>query len=365
MYYSAAVVGLNTSAFLEAAVVGKPVHSVLDETISKHNQEGTIHFHYLMDVNGGLLRVARTLDEHVQLLADSLASEGGGDVKAQRFVEGFIRPFGASVPATAKFADAIECIDLIRPLVLTDSQNARKAKRETAFVAVRALYVVEGYFQHNLWLYGSAVAFVFHRVLQKIAGKFADFRVGEPGIRLAHIEQTIAFAHGEGIVGEHAVPLAVAIFHGRDNDIERGKRLFQLEPEAAAASGCIQRVGSFSYDPFVACRERGTKRMFERLARFAHLFGRELEIFRLRRGKQLFQPATAFSERLIQQEFAVLIEKIEEHELDGNFLDQRCARVFAAQPLLQLREGQRLRVMPGQYLAVYDELARHRCERIA
>ena len=108
MYYSAAVVGLNTSAFLEAAVVGKPVHSVLDETISKHNQEGTIHFHYLMDVNGGLLRVARTLDEHVQLLADSLASEGGGDVKAQRFVEGFIRPFGASVPATAKFAEAIE-----------------------------------------------------------------------------------------------------------------------------------------------------------------------------------------------------------------------------------------------------------------
>ena len=108
MYYSAAVVGLNTSAFLEAAVVEKPVHTVLDEDISKHNQEGTIHFHYLLDVNGGLLRVARTLDEHVQLLADSLAAEGGGDVKAHRFVEGFIRPFGASVAATPRFADAIE-----------------------------------------------------------------------------------------------------------------------------------------------------------------------------------------------------------------------------------------------------------------
>ena len=55
--------------------------------------------------------------------------------------------------------------------------------------------------------------------------------------------------------------------------------------------------------------------MFERLARFAHLFGRELEIFRLRRGEHLFQPATAFSERLIQQEFATLVEKIEEHEI--------------------------------------------------
>ena len=108
MYYSAAVVGLNTSAFLEAAVVGKPVHTVLDQEISRDNQEGTIHFHYLLDVNGGLLRVARTLDEHVQLLGDSLAAEGGGDVKARRFVEGFIRPFGASVAATPRFADAIE-----------------------------------------------------------------------------------------------------------------------------------------------------------------------------------------------------------------------------------------------------------------
>jgi hypothetical protein len=108
MYYSAAVVGLNTSAFLEAAVVERPVHTVLDPQISKDNQEGTIHFHYLLNVNGGLLRVARTLDEHLQLLAESLAPEGSGDFKAHRFVEGFIRPFGATEPATPRFADAIE-----------------------------------------------------------------------------------------------------------------------------------------------------------------------------------------------------------------------------------------------------------------
>ena len=108
MYYSAAVVGLNTSAFLEAAIVEKPVHTILDSEITRDNQEGTIHFHYLLDVNGGLLRVARTLDEHVELLADSLAPAGGGDIKAHRFVEGFIRPFGASEAATPRFADAIE-----------------------------------------------------------------------------------------------------------------------------------------------------------------------------------------------------------------------------------------------------------------
>lgn len=108
MYYSAAVVGLNTSAFIEAAVVGKPVHTVLLPAISEANQEGTLHFHYLLNVNGGLLRVARSFDEHVALLAGSLAGPGGGDVKAARFVEGFVRPFGQSVPATPRFVEAVE-----------------------------------------------------------------------------------------------------------------------------------------------------------------------------------------------------------------------------------------------------------------
>ena len=108
LYYSAAVVGLNTSAFIEASVVGKPVHTVLLPEISTHNQEGTIHFRYLLTVNGGLLRAARSFDEHVRLLADSLSGEGGGDEKAARFAEGFVRPFGSAVPATPTFVDAVE-----------------------------------------------------------------------------------------------------------------------------------------------------------------------------------------------------------------------------------------------------------------
>lgn len=108
MYYSAAVVGLNTSAFLEAAVVGKPVHAILLPEISGDNQEGTIHFRYLLDVNGGLLRTTRSLDAHAAALAASLSGDGGGDERAARFVEGFIRPFGRTEAATPRFADAIE-----------------------------------------------------------------------------------------------------------------------------------------------------------------------------------------------------------------------------------------------------------------
>jgi hypothetical protein len=108
MYYSAGVVGLNTSAFIDAAVVGKPAHTILLDEISRHNQEGTIHFHYLMNVNGGLLRAARGLDEHVRMLADTLAGDGGGDEKAQRFVEAFIRPYGRHTSSTPRFVEAVE-----------------------------------------------------------------------------------------------------------------------------------------------------------------------------------------------------------------------------------------------------------------
>jgi len=108
MYYSAGVVGINTSAFLEAAVVGKPVHTVLLPDVSRDNQEGTLHFRYLLNVNGGLLRAARSLEEHLTLLAGSLAPEGGGDEKASRFVDGFVRPHGRGEAATPRFVAAIE-----------------------------------------------------------------------------------------------------------------------------------------------------------------------------------------------------------------------------------------------------------------
>ncbi|MGE3401317.1 MAG: hypothetical protein AB7K63_01940, partial [Vicinamibacterales bacterium] len=108
MYYSAGVVGINTSAFIEAAAVGKPVHAVALPEISESNQEGTLHFHYLTEVNGGLLHLTHSLDEHVASLPGLLADDGGGDLRAARFVDGFVRPFGRDIEATGRFADAVE-----------------------------------------------------------------------------------------------------------------------------------------------------------------------------------------------------------------------------------------------------------------
>ena len=108
LYYASAVVGLNTSAFLEAAVVGKPVLSILLPEISEDNQEGTIHFHYLLDVGGGLLETARSLGEHVTQLAATLTDPGPGIERARRFTAEFIRPHGLEEPSTPRFAAAIE-----------------------------------------------------------------------------------------------------------------------------------------------------------------------------------------------------------------------------------------------------------------
>src|SRR5262249_50829853 len=60
LFHSAAVVGVNTSAQIEAAIVGRPVYTVLLPEFAA-TQEGTLHFHHLANDERGLLHVARSL----------------------------------------------------------------------------------------------------------------------------------------------------------------------------------------------------------------------------------------------------------------------------------------------------------------
>jgi hypothetical protein len=112
--HSAAVVGLNTSAFLEGAIAGRPVYATL---LPEHheNQEGTIHFHYLLSVNGGLLHTARTLGDHVEQLNSALKVAGSESDRSRRFVEAFIRPRGVHVAATPVLADEVEKLAALTP----------------------------------------------------------------------------------------------------------------------------------------------------------------------------------------------------------------------------------------------------------
>ena len=106
LYYSAAMAALNTSAFIEAAIVGRAVHTIVVPEFSER-QEGTLHFHYLTRVAGGVLRVARSFDEHRTQLAASLREPVAADSNAP-FVSAFVRPLGLDREATDAFVDAVE-----------------------------------------------------------------------------------------------------------------------------------------------------------------------------------------------------------------------------------------------------------------
>ena len=107
MYHAGAVIGLNTSALVESAIVDRPVFTLLLPEF-RDSQEGTFHFHHLLTVGDGFLNVSRSLDEHVAQLAAMLA---GGAVRPNRpFVEQFIRPRGTAVPATPVFVESVEAM---------------------------------------------------------------------------------------------------------------------------------------------------------------------------------------------------------------------------------------------------------------
>ena len=103
--HSVAAVGLNTSAQIEAGILGKPVLTLLAPGFEQ-GQQRTLHFRYLLREEGGFVDLAKDLDEHRGHLADVLAGNYDAD-EIRRSVARFIRPEGWHRPATPILADAI------------------------------------------------------------------------------------------------------------------------------------------------------------------------------------------------------------------------------------------------------------------
>ena len=105
IYHALATVGLNTSAFLEAAIVDRPCITIMSERYAS-KQAGLAHFQHLLD--GDFLHVAHGFSEATEVVANILKGE---DIKApqrRRFVENFIRPRGLEKPAYELMAKVIE-----------------------------------------------------------------------------------------------------------------------------------------------------------------------------------------------------------------------------------------------------------------
>jgi len=141
LHHSAAVVGLNTSALIEAAIVDRPVYTILLPEFHD-NQEGTLHFRYLLNVGDSFLHRARSFEDHVAELAAGVA--GRPARRNDAFVRQFIRPEGPTVPATPRFVAAIEArlaAPAPRPV---DEAAAARAWRPAAAALSRVMVTALG-----------------------------------------------------------------------------------------------------------------------------------------------------------------------------------------------------------------------------
>jgi hypothetical protein len=112
--HSAAVVGINTSALIEAAVVGRATYTVLAPEFEA-TQEGTLHFRYLRAEHGGVVHVASNLREHVLQLAAAIDDPDADQARAHAFVSRFVRPWGRDVTAAPLVAAAAEELAEVAP----------------------------------------------------------------------------------------------------------------------------------------------------------------------------------------------------------------------------------------------------------
>lgn len=113
VFVSDAVVGLNTSAEIEAAIVDRPVLTVKAGDLAP-GQEGSVHFRYLLAEEGGFVRTAETLEEHLLQLEEALSADPLAGER-RRFLESFVRPRGLDRPAGPLLADEIEALGKRRP----------------------------------------------------------------------------------------------------------------------------------------------------------------------------------------------------------------------------------------------------------
>ena len=114
MFHSVAVVGVNTSALIESGIVGRPVCTIHAPEF-EGQQEGTLHFQHLKNVNGGLLHVASDTTEHLEQIGRILADPSGFATRSRAFIESFVRPHGLALPAAEVFAREVAATARLTP----------------------------------------------------------------------------------------------------------------------------------------------------------------------------------------------------------------------------------------------------------
>jgi hypothetical protein len=110
--HATAVLGVNTSAFLEAAIADTPCLSV----VSDRHREGQVdrgHFQHLLA--GRFIETVPDLETAAVALGDILDGDDHRREQRRRFVERFVRPLGIARPAGETTAEAILAVAATGP----------------------------------------------------------------------------------------------------------------------------------------------------------------------------------------------------------------------------------------------------------
>jgi hypothetical protein len=150
LFHCAAVVGINTSAQIEASIVGRPVLTVRAPEFA-HSQEGTLHFRHLVS-GDGVVQAAASLEEHVAQVQALLDGQHGWADRARGFVRSFVRPHGLEQPAAPIFARVVgDLAAQPRPVAQTDGLWVAALRGPALLAAYAARLIAEG---RPIWVYG-------------------------------------------------------------------------------------------------------------------------------------------------------------------------------------------------------------------
>ena len=162
LYHSAAVVGITTSAFLEAALLDRPVMTVYFDDV-KQEHEGSLHFQLLLTFNDGMMTTARTVDEHLSQLVAMVSGPPPEVIARQRrFIDAFVRPHGKEIAATTIAADRLET------LARQPSTVAPRSPRALGRWTIDMLARVEQHPRWKYWLLTEREAVVARRMDDKL-----------------------------------------------------------------------------------------------------------------------------------------------------------------------------------------------------
>jgi hypothetical protein len=125
MYHAAAVVGANTTALIDAAIVGRRTFSVLLPEL-RGAQEETLHFSYLLPEHGGALTVADSLWDHIGQLRRALDVAASDERWRDTFLRSFVRPHGLSEAGAPRLVEDLERLASATPAAARRAPLARR-----------------------------------------------------------------------------------------------------------------------------------------------------------------------------------------------------------------------------------------------